>query len=64
MAEQLPDSDDGEGSTGMEVKQATFYKWKYRHYFTVVEKGDKLGVNCAHQVTKHCLVLAILLQTL
>ena len=41
MAEQLLESDDGDGSAGMEVKQATFYKWKFRHYFTVVEEGDK-----------------------
>jgi len=41
MAEQLLECDDGDGSAGMEVKQATFYKWKFGHYFTVVEEGDK-----------------------
>ena len=31
----------------MKVKQATFYKWKYRHYFTAVEEGDKnMRVEC------------------
>ena len=29
------------------VKQATFYCWKYRHYFEVVDKGDKnLKTHC------------------
>jgi len=23
------------------VKEVTFYKWKYRHYFEVVDEGDK-----------------------
>jgi len=27
MAEQLLECDDGDGSAGMGVKQATFYKW-------------------------------------
>jgi len=42
MAEQLLESDDGDGSAGMEVKQATFHKWKFRHYFAVVEVWCKL----------------------
>ena len=23
------------------VREATFYKWKYRQYFVIVEEGDK-----------------------
>ena len=42
MAEKLQDSDDGNGSASVEeVKKATFYQWRLRHYFTVLEEGEK-----------------------
>ncbi|XP_065908790.1 zinc finger BED domain-containing protein 4-like [Dysidea avara] len=49
MAEELQDSDDGGGTNAsMKVKKkATFYQWNLRHYFTVVEEGDKnMRVRC------------------
>ena len=48
MAEELQDSDDGDDSASVEEgKKATFYQWRLRHYFTVVEEGDKnMRVRC------------------
>ena len=42
------------------VKTATFYGWKYNHYFVVVEEGEKnLRVRCTlcAPSQKHCRVL-------
>ena len=41
MVEELQESDGSGCSAITEEKQATFYQWKLRHYFTVVEEGDK-----------------------
>ena len=47
MAEELQESDGSSCSATTEEKQATFYQWKLRHYFTVVEEGDKnMRVQC------------------
>ena len=38
----------GESSSTLErAAKTTFYSWKYRHYFTVVEEGEKnIRVHC------------------
>ena len=41
MAEELQEYDGSGCSATTEEKQAMFYQWKLRHYFTVVEEGDK-----------------------
>ena len=42
MAEELQESEgSGCSATTEEKLQATFYQWKLRHYFTVLEEGDK-----------------------
>ena len=42
------------------VKTATFYGWKYNHYFVVVEEGTKtceFVARCVHPAKRHCRVL-------
>jgi len=42
------------------VKEATFYNWKYRQYFKVVEEGDKnLRARCTLYAQNHYPVLEI-----
>ena len=48
------------------VKTATFYGWKYSHYFVVVEESDKnyeFIAHCAHPARRLCLLLEIQRQT-
>lgn len=40
-AEEVVVISASEAGTRTGVKEATFYKWKYKHYFEVVEEGDK-----------------------
>ena len=47
MAEELQESDGSGWSATTGEKQATFYQWKLRHYFTIVEESDKnMRIHC------------------
>ena len=49
MTEELQESDGSGCSATTEEKQAIFYQWKLRHYFTVVEEDDKnMRVQCKY----------------
>ena len=51
MAEELQESDGSGCSATTKEKQATFYQWKLRYYFIVVEEGNKtweFNVSCMH----------------
>ena len=47
VAVSSPNTSDSSTVSKGGVKKATFYHWKYRHYFEVVDEGDKnLKAHC------------------